>query len=237
MLRRPWYGPGVYQPSHGRFVEPDPAALLGELAAVVSATLVTLSDGRLAATILPMLYDPGDGPLGALRGHLARANPQWRELDPGVGALAIFDGPEAYISPRHYPSTRATERHVPTWNYITVQAAGTLVIREDAAWLRSVVARLTDRHEAGAAQPWPIDAAPAAYLEGQLRAIIGVELHIERLDAKRKLSQNRDPADIAAVIAALAEGTPEERAVAAEMTRAMTSSTSANTSSTPDRPA
>ena len=210
----------MYQPSHGGFAVRDPAALLGELSAGVSATLVTVSGGRLAATILPMLYDRGDGPLGTLRGHLARENPQWRDLDPGVDALALFDGPEAYVSPRHYPSTRASGRHVPTWNYVTVQAAGPLTVLEDAAWLREVVGRLTDRHEAGAPRPWSADSAPPDYLRGQLRAIVGVELRVGRLEAKRKLSQNRDPRDAAEVIASLAAGTPEERAVAEEMARA-----------------
>jgi len=101
------------------------------------------------------------------------------------------------VSPRHYPSTRATELHVPTWNYVTVQAAGPLTVLEDTTWLRDVVGRLTDRHEAVASQPWSIDSVPSAYLEGQLRAIVGVELRIDRLDAKRKLSQNRDPGDVA----------------------------------------
>ena len=209
----------MYQPGHGRFRAGDAAALLGELSAAVPATLVTVSGGRLTASILPMLHDAGDGPLGTLVGHLARANPQWREADSGIEALAIFDGPEAYVSPRHYPSTRATERHVPTWNYVTIQAAGPLTIRDDRAWLLANVRRLTDRHEAGAPRPWSVDDVPADFLESQLRGIVGVELRITRLEAKRKLSQNRDPADVMGVIAAFSDGTPGERAVAAEMRR------------------
>ena len=100
----------MYQPGHGRFADPDPAASLGELAAAVPATLVTLSGGRLTATILPLLFDPADGPLGTLRGHLARANPQWRDGFSGVEALAIFDGPDAYVSPRLYAATRRSAR-------------------------------------------------------------------------------------------------------------------------------
>jgi transcriptional regulator len=207
----------MYQPGHGRFLVRDPVALLGELSAVVPATLVTMSGGRLSASILPMLFDPADGPSGTLRGHLARGNPQWREPDAGVESLAIFDGPEAYVSPRLYPSTRASERHVPTWNYVTVQAAGALTVIHDRAWLLEIVQRLTDRHEAGAERPWSVDDVPPDYLDAQLRAIVGLELRISRLDAKRKLSQNRDPADIAGVIAGLSGGTPMERALAAQM--------------------
>lgn len=208
----------MYQPSHGRFVVADPVVLLGELAAVVPATLVTVSRGRLTASILPMLFDPEDGPAGMLRGHLARANPQWCALDAEVEALALFDGPDAYVSPRMYPSTRETERHVPTWNYVTVHATGALQIRNDEAWLLDVIRRLTDRHEASAPAPWSVDGIPRDYLEGQLRAIVGLELRITRLEAKRKLSQNREPLDVDGVIAALSAGTPKEQAVAAEMT-------------------
>jgi transcriptional regulator len=211
----------VYQPGHGRFSVADAAALLGELAAIVPATLVTMSGGRLTASILPMLFDR-DGPNGTLRGHLARANRQWHDLAADAEVLAIFDGPEAYVSPRHYPTTRESERHVPTWNYVTIQAAGTLAVHDDPTWLRDVVRRLTDRHEVGAAVPWSTDDMPPDYFEGQLRAIVGVELRISRLEAKRKLSQNRDAADVASVIDAMREGSPAEQALAAEMVRETT---------------
>jgi transcriptional regulator len=210
----------VYQPGHGRFADPDPAASLGELAAAVPATLVTLSGGRLTATILPLLFDPADGALGTLRGHLARANPQWRDGSSGVEALAIFDGPDAYISPRLYAATRRSGRHVPTWNYTTVQASGALVVRDDPAWLIEIVRRLTDRHEARWPDGWSVDDAPPDYIESELRAIVGIELRISRLEGKRKLSQNRAPADVDGVIAGLDAGAPREQAVASEMRRA-----------------
>jgi transcriptional regulator len=210
----------VYQPGHGRFADPDPVASLGELAATVPAALVTLSGGRLIATILPLLFDPADGPLGTLRGHLARANPQWRDGSSGVEALAIFDGPDAYISPRLYAATRRSGRHVPTWNYTTVQAAGALVVRDDPAWLIEIVRRLTDRHEARWPDGWSVDDAPPDYIESELRAIVGIELRISRLEGKRKLSQNRAPADVDGVIAGLDAGAPREQAVASEMRRA-----------------
>ena len=210
----------MYQPGHGRFADPDPAASLGELAAAVPATLVTLSGGRLTATILPLLFDPADGALGTLRGHLARANPQWRDGSSGVEALAIFDGPDAYVSPRLYAATRRSGRHVPTWNYTTVQASGALVVRDDPAWLIEIVRRLTDRHEARWPDGWSVDDAPPDYIESELRAIVGIELRISRLEGKRKLSQNRAPADVDGVIAGLDAGAPREQAVASEMRRA-----------------
>jgi transcriptional regulator len=210
----------VYQPGHGRFADPDPAASLGELASAVPATLVTLSGGRLTATILPLLFDPADGPLGTLRGHLARANPQWRDGFSGVEALAIFDGPDAYVSPRLYAATRRSGRHVPTWNYTTVQASGALGVRDDPAWLKEIVRRLTDRHEARWPDGWSVDDAPPDYIESELRAIVGIELRISRLEGKRKLSQNRAPADVDGVIAGLDAGAPREQAVASEMRRA-----------------
>ena len=210
----------MYQPGHGRFADPDPAASLGELAAAVPATLVTLSGGRLTATILPLLFDPADGALGTLRGHLARANPQWRDGSSGVEALAIFDGPDAYVSPRLYAATRRSGRHVPTWNYTTVQASGALVVRDDPAWLIEIVRRLTDRHEARWPDGWSVDDAPPDYIESELRAIVGIELRISRLEGKRKLSQNRAPADVDGVIVGLVAGTPREQAVASEMRRA-----------------
>lgn len=211
----------MYQPGHGRFAVEDPASQLAALAGVVPATLVTLGPDGLAASILPVLFDrgPDDGPLGTIRGHLARGNPQWRAFDGDVEALVILDGPDAYITPGWYETKRRTGKDVPTWNYVTVHAHGTLTIHHDAAWLEEVVRRLSDRHEAGRAHPWSVDDAPRDYIDAQLRAIAGVELRITRLEAKRKLSQNRIAEDMAGVVAGLSEGTAEERAVAAEMAR------------------
>ena len=209
----------MYQPGHARFAVPDPAACLVELAAVVPATLVTLAGDGLAASIVPLLFDPADGPLGTLRGHLARANPQWRDMTPGVEALAIFDGPDGYVSPRFYVSSRRSARHVPTWNYTTVHARGALVVRNDPGWLLDVVRRLTDRHEAGVPDGWSVDDAPADYIEAELGGIVGVELRISRLEAKRKLSQNRADVDGDGVIAGLSAGSPREQALALEMRR------------------
>jgi transcriptional regulator len=210
----------MYQPAHRRFEVEAPAAVLSELCQIVPATLVTLAADGLRASILPMLFDPDEGPNGTLRGHLARGNPQWRDISAAVEALAIFDGPDAYVTPSWYEEKRRTGKVVPTWNYVTVHARGSIVLHHEPEWLIPHVRRLVERHEAARAVPWSIDDAPVSYIESQARAIVGLELRITRLEAKRKLSQNRDADDIDGTIAGLAEGSPTERAVAAEMRRA-----------------
>jgi transcriptional regulator len=215
----------MYQPGHRRFDVEDPLALLAELTAVVPATLVSHGPGGFRTSILPMLFDPEDGPHGTLRGHLARGNPHWREMEEGSGSggaagsevLAIFDGPQAYVSPAWYEEKRLTGKVVPTWNYLTVQAHGTVTLRHDPEWLIPHVARLVDRHEASRAEPWALADAPEDYIATQARAIVGLELRINRLEAKAKLSQNRSEADIDGAISGLASGSPTARAVADAM--------------------
>ena len=209
----------MYQPAHRKFEVEDPATVLDELAAHVPATLVTLGSDGLRASILPMLFYPHDGPTGTLRGHLARGNPQWRDISTDVEALAIFDGADAYVSPAWYEEKRLTAKVVPTWNYVTVQAHGTITLHHDPDWLLPHVRRLVERHESRRLDPWSVDDAPDGYVETQAKAIVGLELRISRLEAKRKLSQNRSPEDVEGVIAGLAAGSAEERAVAREMRR------------------
>lgn len=209
----------MYQPAHRKFVVADPAALLLELCREVPATLVTHGPDGFRGSILPMLFDPDDGPHGTLRGHLARGNPHWREMGEGTAALALFDGPDAYVSPAWYEEKRLTGKVVPTWNYVTVQAHGTLTLHHEPEWLVPHVRRLVERHESGRPDPWSIDDTPEGYVETQVRAIVGLELRLGRLEAKRKLSQNRSAADIAGTIDGLTRGAPREQAVAAEMRR------------------
>jgi transcriptional regulator len=210
----------MYQPAHRRFEVADPAELLRELSSVVPATLVTLGPDGLRASILPMLFEPDDGAHGTLRGHLARGNPQWREIETTSGeALAIFDGPDAYISPAWYEEKRRTGKVVPTWNYTTVHAHGRIALHHEAEWLLPHVRQLVERHETGRAVPWSLDDVPEGYAETQVKAIVGLELRIERLEAKRKLSQNRADDDVDGVIEALAVGAPRDQAVADEMRR------------------
>jgi transcriptional regulator len=218
---------GVYQPGHGRFEVQEPSALLAELCAVVPATLVTHGPDGFRTSILPMLFDPDDGPNGTLRGHLARGNPQWREIEASIvvggdgaeEALAIFDGPDAYVSPSWYEEKRRPGKVVPTWNYVTIQAQGTVTTRHDPDWLIPHVGRLVARHEAGRPDPWALTDAPDDYVRTQARAIVGLELHISRLEAKAKLSQNRPAADVDGAIDGLASGTPRDRAMADTMRR------------------
>lgn len=163
------------------------------------AQLITLSENGLQASHLPLLLNPDEGPNGTLYGHLAKANPQWRELQNGSEALVIFAGADAYISPAFYPAKAEHGKVVPTWNYIAVHAYGTPEVFSDAERLLKVVTALTDRHESGRAQPWRVSDAPADYIDGMLKAIVGFALPIERLVGKRKLSQNRSAADMAGV--------------------------------------
>ena len=168
-----------------------------------AADLVTSTSQGLLATMLPFVFDPDAGEHGALLGHVARNNPQWRE--PAAGeALVIVRGTDAYVSPSWYASKAEHGRVVPTWNYVTAHVYGRLVVHDDARWVESLVRRLTDQREAALPHPWSVDDAPAAVVAGQLRAIVGLELQITRIEAKAKLSQNRPPADVDGVVAGLA---------------------------------
>ena len=168
------------------------------------AVLVTHGEQGLQASHLPLLLRPDQGPNGTLYGHFARANPQWKALQDGAQALVIFAGAEAYVSPGFYPSKAEHGKVVPTWNYVAVHAYGTAEVFTDADRLRDLVSGLTDRHEAGRNNPWKVADAPAEYIDAMLKAIVGFALPIERLEGKRKLSQNRSPADIAGVREGLA---------------------------------
>jgi transcriptional regulator len=166
--------------------------------------LITQTQDGLLATMLPFVHEPSVGEHGALYGHVARNNDQWRTPVTGE-ALAIVRGPDAYVSPSWYASKAEHGRVVPTWNYITAHVYGELIVHDDPGWVEFVVRRLTDKHEAAkGGKPWEVDDAPRQYIEGQLRAIVGLELRITRIQAKAKLSQNRPPADVEGVIAGLA---------------------------------
>jgi transcriptional regulator len=207
----------LYQPAHARFGVDDPAALLAEICPHLAATLVTHDETGFRATILPLLYDAGEGELGTLRGHWARGNPQSRQIGPRTRAVVIFNGPQAYVSPSWYAEKQLTGKVVPTWNYVTVTAQGPLSVHHEPEWLARHVRALVDRHEGQRPDPWSVDDAPPAYIESQLRAIVGLELRIERLEGKRKLSQNRSAADVEGTIAGLSQGSPMDQAVAEEM--------------------
>ena len=171
------------------------------------AQLVSVGEHGLQASHLPLLLNPDEGANGTLYGHMAKANPQWRDLQNGAEALVIFAGADAYVSPAFYPAKAEHGKVVPTWNYLAVHAYGKAEVFTDAERLLAVVSALTDRHEGGRPQPWAVSDAPADYIDGMLKAIVGFALPIERVIGKRKLSQNRSPADIAGVREGLAAST------------------------------
>ena len=181
------------------------------------ATLVTMSDSGLDANHVPVETAPEPLPHGMLRGHVARANPVWRNYRAGSEALAIFQGPQAYVSPSFYPSKRETGEVVPTWNYAVVHARGTLRFVHDAVWLRALVSRLTDAHEAPRQMPWKIDDAPPPYLERMLGLIVGFEFAIVSLTGKWKLSQNHPAANRLGVVQGLRDAAGAESREVADM--------------------
>jgi transcriptional regulator len=210
----------MYVPAH---FAPDAAQVDELLRNHGAADLVTVTERGLVATMLPFIYvpsagEPSAGQHGALHGHLARNNDQWKLAAAGE-SLAIVRGPDAYITPGWYASKAEHGRVVPTWNYVTAHVYGRFVVHDDPAWTEDLVRRLTAKHEAYRDHPWSVDDAPRPFIEGQLRAIVGVELEITRIEAKAKLSQNRPAADVEGVIAGLRERGDTESADAVERAR------------------
>lgn len=205
----------MYTPAH---FEAGPDSIQELLTTPGAANLVTMTSGGLHATLLPFVYDPSVGEHGALHTHVARNNPQWSE--PAMGeSLMIIQGADAYISPSWYASKAEHGRVVPTWNYSTAHVYGTLVVHDDPEWIAGQVRRLTGVHEAGFEHPWSVDDAPERYILGQLRAIVGIELVITRIEAKTKLSQNRSEADVDGVVAGLSARGQSDSAADVERAR------------------
>jgi transcriptional regulator len=206
----------MYLPSH--FEETRPEVLHELVRTHPLGLLVTLGPAGLQANPVPFMLDAGiDGGAPVLRAHVARANPVWREARTDVESLVVFQGPQAYISPSMYPSKAATGKVVPTWNYVMVQARGTLRVLDDAPWLHALVTRLTNRHEAARAVPWAVSDAPADYVDTMLRAIVGIEITLSALTGKWKVTQNRSAADRDGVVYGLlaqAEQTGDAQAAA-----------------------
>jgi transcriptional regulator len=181
------------------------------------ATLVTMTTQGLVATHLPLLLDETKGEYGTLTGHVSRANPQWRETDTEAEALIIFLGPDTYVSPNWYPAKQETGRVVPTWNYAAIHAYGRLTFYEDPEWLRTMVTELTKRHEASFPAPWQVTDAPPVYIDSQLKAIVGFEFRILRLEGKQKFNQNRSVEDRLGVIEGLRELGSERKTEVADL--------------------
>jgi transcriptional regulator len=221
----------MYLPRH--FTVTDLEQVTAFVAAAQSADLVTFDGTKPVSTLLPVIWDrPDSGTLdggreqgfGRLLGHVAVANDQWKTALPGAQALAIVRGPQAYISPSWYESKARHGRVVPTWNYEAVHLTGTIAFHTDPEWLRAFVTRLTRLHEGGREHPWAVTDAPPEYIDGQLRAIVGVELTIAAIEAKQKLSQNRSDLDRAGVVTGLRDQPdPGSAAIADLMAAQLTS--------------
>lgn len=201
----------MYVPEH--FAAEDSDALIAALARRCAGILISVgASGQPVASHIPILWDAKDK---IARGHIARANPQWK-LGAGRG-LIVLAGAEAYVSPTFYPSKAEHGKVVPTWNYEAVHLSGAVEWFDDAARLKGVVRDLSALHEADRANAWSIDDAPPSYIDAMLRGIVGVEMRVEKVEAKRKLSQNKGTADFEGVIAGLSRGDTSDAAISALM--------------------
>ncbi|WP_426443077.1 FMN-binding negative transcriptional regulator [Bradyrhizobium genosp. P] len=203
----------MYLPPH--FKMDELGAIHAAIRASRLATLVTATADGLIGTPLPLILDEREGDYGTLYGHVARPNPQWKL--PAIGeAMAVFTGPDAYVTPSWYVTKTEHGKVVPTWNYVAVHAYGSPEFFEDADRLLDVVTRLTEFHERSREEAWQVSDAPADFIKAQLRGIVGFRMPITRIDAKQKMSQNRKLEDRAGVIEGLgASDRPSDREVAA----------------------
>ena len=167
--------------------------LQDEVDRISFGTMITVTKSGIMASHVPMLIDRSRGELGTVFGHVARGNSQWRDSSPGSQGLAVFLGPDAYISPNWYKTKEETGKVVPTWNYVAIHVRGPVTFFEDAERLRGIVTKLTEHHEAYSKKPWHVTDAPAAYVSGELKQIVGFEMPIVKIEGKWKLSQNQPP--------------------------------------------
>jgi transcriptional regulator len=193
----------VYIPAH--FNEDRVEVLHDLIRSSGLVTLVSMTADGMIASHAPLMLDPDAGRFGTLYGHLAKANPHARAALDSVQTLVIFQGPDGYITPSYYAAKKEHGKVVPTWNYAAIHAAGTLEVFDDPVRLLDVVTRLTGRHETPRAKPWAVSDAPADFVQGMLRGIVGITLPIDRLQGKIKMSQNRPASDIAGVVDGLRE--------------------------------
>jgi transcriptional regulator len=183
----------MYIPAHFRIQNPqDLHAILRDHPL---GALVTAGPEGLDANHIPFEFDPSQGAHGLLTAHVARANPVWQQCQQGADVLVIFRGNESYISPNWYPSKHETHRQVPTWNYEVVHVHGRLTVMDEEKFVRRVVARLTREHEAAEPRPWKMGDSPPEYIAQMLKAVVGIQVEIQRIEGKAKLSQNREARD------------------------------------------
>ncbi|MEO6062192.1 MAG: FMN-binding negative transcriptional regulator [Thermoflexales bacterium] len=205
----------MYIPAH--FDESRPEVLRALIDAHPLATLVTLTPDGLNANHIPLRLHAADVSHGILRGHVARSNAIWKDFDPRVDALAIFQGPDSYITPGYYATKQETGRVVPTWNYAVVHVYGSLRVIDDPAWLRPHLETLTATHEAARVEPWHVSDAPADYTGKLVQGIVGIELTITRMLGKWKVSQNQPASNQAGVVEGLRAHATENAARMADL--------------------
>ena len=184
----------MYIPSY--FEESDPDRLHALIATHPLGILVTHGASGLDANHIPFELEVGNGSLGVLHTHVARANAVWKDIASGDEVLVVFRGPDAYISPNWYPSTHEHHLQVPTWNYTVVHAHGRVTVRDDERYLRGLVGRLIKHHEAAEPQPWRMGDSPQTFINDMLPLIVGLEIELTRLIGKSKLGQNKEARDI-----------------------------------------
>ncbi len=187
------------------FKEDRVDVLQDEVNRVSFGTIISMTKSGILASHVPMLIDRSKGDHGILFGHVARGNAQWRGSSPGGEGLAVFLGPDAYISPRWYKTKEETGKVVPTWNYIAIHVRGPVIFFEDTARIREIVTKLTEHHEAYSKKPWKVSDAPPDYINGELKQIVGFEMQIVKIEGKWKISQNRPEADRDSVMINLLE--------------------------------
>ncbi|NOT12726.1 MAG: FMN-binding negative transcriptional regulator [Methylococcaceae bacterium] len=207
----------MYIPTH--FEQPNIEALHELIRSRPLATLVTLSSTGINANHIPLHLSEQPAPFGKLQGHVARANPILNDLSPEIEVLAIFHGPDAYISPSWYATKQETGKVVPTWNYTVVHAYGSLRIIDDAAWVRHQLEALTNHNEAAFPKPWAVSDAPHDFTEKLIEAIVGIEILITRLDGKWKVSQNQPDKNQASVIQGLSASGQSDGLTMAELVK------------------
>jgi transcriptional regulator len=206
------------------FAVDDLAILHGDMLRSNLATLVTMTRSGMVATHLPVLLNPQQGANGTILGHVSRANLQWSDTDSTTEGLIIFTGPETYVTPSWYPAKQETGRVVPTWNYAAIHAYGPVTFFDDPECLRDIVTRLTNKFEAQNPKPWQVTDAPPEYIDSQLKAIVGFEMPIHRLEGKRKFNQNRSAADRLGVLQGLRALGDDQKKVVADLMEQIESS-------------
>jgi len=185
------------------FAETRPEILRALIQRYPLATLVSVGANGLEANHIPLYLVPGEGPQPVLQGHVARANPLWREVPSNSEVLAIFQGPQHYISPSWYATKAETGKVVPTWNYAVVHAHGSLQVRDDPDWVRQQMVALTAQQESGFTLPWQVDDAPQDFTERLIQQVVGIEIPVSRWMGKWKVSQNQPVGNRDSVVAHL----------------------------------